>query len=274
MVDGVCMARKNAKNQHLRCEREVYKNTDFCRYHVGYKVYHKPTLDKIKKKFAIDKERLVTHTTVKYFNKKLTDFNTVLDKKYDYNLLGLIDSWEDVPLYRRIMVGGKMHDIKILTNHFTNQINSCLMENPLPVYPSDPFTKIMFTPEDLVKIEGRLNRFKIKVNPSVSYFLSSNTSNYYAEAAKNYNQTCTNFIARLQKKFRYRLLNYKNSQESYIGMWVDKHQPLSDFELIYREYTDAPFQIVDYFGYVVGNPRKQHLKSVLDSLKPEEWIID
>ncbi len=78
-------------------------------------------------------------------------------------------------------------------------------------------------------------------------------------------------IKLLEEKFRFRLINNKNSQDCYLGFWTDKNEPLSDFEIFYDYYNKIPFQITNIFGAIIDNIEKTEIKNMLDNY-PKEFI--
>lgn len=253
----MCMARKNTDNPNLQCNRTVHKTTDFCKYHLRYGVYHSDIISNI-----------TSQIVVKRINNMIDKENKRLDNSVEHNLLGVVDTWAEVPMYRRCVLDGETFDSTIIAKHFTSQLNSSVMENPLPMYPSNPFNKQLITPESLYKLKSQIDNTHDMFNILYT-FLSLNVKSYYDEALRSTNGSCKSLISKFNNSYRYKILNCKNSQDIYTGVWIDKNTVKSQFELMYEQYVNTPFQIVDCYGDIVTNPRKIYLKRVLDSMPSE-----
>ena len=73
----------------------------------------------------------------------------------------------------------------------------------------------------------------------------------------------------LEEKFRFRLLNKKDSQDNYTGIWVFNTESKSDFEIFYNYYDSLPIQIQNIYGQIYDNYEKIETKKLLDS-----YLID
>ena len=62
------------------------------------------------------------------------------------------------------------------------------------------------------------------------------------------------------------LVNSKNSQDCYVGLWVYKGRPLTQFEKYYNMLQNIPYQLVVY-NMVVENPNRVKMENMLDNYK-------
>lgn len=269
-----CMA--ITKTTKVRCSLKVVKDTDFCHRHINTKEYDPTLLHNIRK---IDPLYIQFHKVEndKGIISKVTDLlnerNKMLDSKYIYTLMNMYSSWAEIPLANQIFLNDEMWAIDILVTHFTNQLNNCNMENPYPIYPNNPFTRAPFEIQDLIKLKNRLSYLNISINIALKLFLNLSKNiltQCYNEAI--YDQDCySNKLANLLiNNFRFRILNNKNSQGSYIGIWVPKTSRLSKFELLYDDFKNCPYQIIRR-NYILPNQTKQHLQNLMESSASESY---
>ena len=76
-----------------------------------------------------------------------------------------------------------------------------------------------------------------------------------------------NIIDIFNTKLRFQIINELDSQDNYIGKWIDKNIELSNFENLYNEWKN----ISPYLGCInnnmIPNPHKQFFKEILLSCK-------
>jgi hypothetical protein len=152
-----------------------------------------------------------------------------------------------------------------------NLLCSTEMQNPLPVFPSNPFTRKNISINDFKNIIRVLKFSKIKLYEPLRY-LFDNYQKVFDFKIDNFNTSKSlsqHLIKIINEKFRFRLLNIKNSQDSYIGIWVDKDYSLSDFEVFFDYYDKIPIQIQNVFGLIYDNPEKIQIKNLLDNYSKE-----
>jgi hypothetical protein len=90
----------------------------------------------------------------------------------------------------------------------------------------------------------------------------------YNDALKDKDGLSISLLALLNAHFRFRIINYKNSQSSYLGMWVMKQVKSSEFELLHKRYRNCPYQLIQR-GIIIPNHYRNHLKHLIDNY-PEE----
>lgn len=233
-----CMAHKSNLEPSIRCPRET-SDGDFCRYHKRYKKYMKE-FQKIKEE--------------------------ILECDDTETLMGYYDSWKEVPEIYRIKLT-KWWDIRILTEIIANQLCTNDMSNPKPNYPFDPFTRINFTPEELEIIKKKIKDIKLPIYVGLVEFLNCDFKKLYSIQNTEYN-TMIKIITILEKKLRYRTINYKNSQDCFTGIWVSKKDKLSEFEKLLSVYHSTPEHAIAHINgeiMVMYNPKKDILMQKINN---------
>lgn len=248
MNDNICKSWKNVDNKNIRCHRPVCKNSDFCKYHKRWVTY-------------------MPEFVICDIHKVSTRY---LDDNYIHNLFGIYDSWQEIPNIYWININNKWWDKRILLNLFANQINACDMNNPLPTYPFDPFTKRLFLPNELSQLKNSC--LDMKINIALLAFINSNVSYVYryAHDQRKMSSIICNILSRT---LRFRLMPNKNSQHCFNGMWVPKKYPKNEFEILYDKYINEPIQIIDFsmnFPLIVNNTNVDILKNKLNAYPIQE----
>lgn len=290
--NNMCMAHLNNKNKNKRCIRGKAEESDFCRYHKKSSKYATFVLNCLRKKdyllFKIDKNEL-NHSVNTYLkrkkihdvvnklhqlNKKRVEY---LDDNHGYTLMGMYESFESVPFAHQIKIDNEYWDIKILTHIFTQQINDSAMEYPYPIYPSNPFTRKRIEPNNLLNMRYRLENLGHPLNKAFSLFINSDKGRLidcYNQSIKEYSGFSSKIIRILEKKMRFRICNYKNSQGCYTGYWVRKNEPLTVFEKKYDKWKNTPYQTISYIAHeIIENPMKEYLSEQLDKMPEEDIVI-
>jgi len=248
---SICKSYKSELNKNIQCSRKTIADSDFCRFHAKKKIYFKNLNDK---KIKNNKRK----KSINYFYK-------LLDEKYSENLMSLYDSFIDVPMKYLIVIESKVWDIRILLDSWAHLLCSTEMQQPSPIFPANPFTRKNINYNDICCIKNIIERTKLKIYGPLKYLLENikNTDVY-----TNYN-TDNNLSAKiiniLEQKYRFKLLNIKNSQDCYTGIWINKIYPQSDFEVFYNYYDTISFQIIDPYGNVQDNYEKKEVKNMLDN---------
>jgi len=190
-------------------------------------------------------------------NSKLIKSIEELDKHYKHCLLYIMDSWNEVNKW----------DINIIINHYTTQLNSSNMENPFPIYPSDPFTRTPITKEDIQNIIKKIKQISLNVNLTLKIFLlSKKTDLFYNEAIISQTGHSSSLLELFDTKMRYKLINNKDSQELYTGYWIQKSAKLSTFEKLYNLIKKIPIYLIDLNNFIYDNPEINKIKKKMDEL--------
>lgn len=195
--------------------------------------------------------------------------NAYLDRKFKHCLMGICDSWSEVKYKIRLDSHNQecWWDLEVLLLHFAERLNSSNMSNPDPQWPSDPFTNVEFKKERLINMYDKIQYLDIEVNLAVKEFFKYLNSNMrYVKI----NKFSSCFIKFLEKKYRFKVINCIDSQENYMGYWVDKAVPESEFELNFKEYmTVAPFDESIGSNELIETHEFQICKAILNSLPAE-----
>lgn len=242
MTSKTCMSWLNIKNKNSRCTRKTCENSDFCHYHKRSAIYM-PQLNNIPSA-------------------------ETLDQSCPETLLGIYDSWTEVPTQYWIKINDKWWDVRILTDLFSNQLCSSEMENPKPTYPNDPFNRRNFTPDELLLIKNKCIELKLKIYIGLYYFLSHEFSGVYKQEYGTTHSMCISIVNILSHNLRYKIINNKNSQECFTGVWIQKNAPMSKFEQVYNLYNSLPFQVVMVGAggvMLTDNINKINVKFILDN---------
>lgn len=162
--------------------------------------------------------------------------NNYLNINFKHNLMYLKDTWADVKYKYQIDSNGKegWWDLEMLLIHFAEQLNAASMSNPSPQWPSNPFNRIPYSKIQLLELGKHLVNLKLKINCILKQLIL-----YLNEKIGQtllINKFPMDFMKFIETKYRYQLLNNKDSQGNYIGHWVMNNTPLSLFENRYKEY--------------------------------------
>lgn len=292
--DNKCMSSITKNDITRRCQRTSKESSDFCGYHQRNKKYY-PALLKTVKKHDIQICGINENIKMKSLNLEIKNFinsiiindiiqkiknalivrNKLLDQKYDYCLMDIYSSWSEVPLYYQIQVDDHWWHLELIIYHITNQLNQSNMENPYPVYPSDPFTRKPFSCKSILKIKDRIKLLNIDINIALNVLLNidfSTMQHCYIQSIENSNRFSRSLDLELKRYLRYKLINSKNSQNNFIGHWVSINEDKSTFENYYDAWRNTPYQIINPTTYeIIPNFRKQDLYNKLTKLHIEQW---
>jgi hypothetical protein len=283
--NGRCMA--SLKNDPEKtCSRKTKLNSDFCGYHSKHRSYNERALTDIRnndmRRYKITKKMISDIMRDVRLNQIVGELKTDvknstnrLDSEYGYMLMDIKDGWTDVPVSHRILLSDGWWDITILINHITNQLNQSNMENPYPIYPSSPFTRLLYSVDDISKIRQRIVDIHMKVNVALKVFLTSNNDQlerFYDEAITDPNMFSSSLLQQLKSSLRYRMMNSLNSQGQFTGHWIRQSKPKDGFERLYDTYSKMSPEIYDHFtGYYVRNYNRDYYYDMLTSSKCLNW---
>lgn len=269
-----CMSHLNNQHPDQQCIRDAIKDRDFCKYHLRSHIYMKHP------KSIIAPNWKLNWCVIKLLN-KLDQSIKFLDKKYDYGLLGMQTSWKEVPFVYWIKIGKDWWDIRLLVNTFTIQLNQSELEEPFAVYPTNPYTRQPLKVSELMILRDKLIDIKLPVNSSFKIFINTSKKllmECYRSFVKNRYNASQKIISILNTKLRFRIINCKNSQSDYCGLWVSKKQKKTQFELIYQKFRLTPLQIVN-INHVTNditikeNPEKIRLAKLLNKFSVDNINI-
>lgn len=282
-----CMAKKNQRSNDI-CLRRTKDGEDFCQYHKKSKKYHGDFLKKRRNNFIkelrLDKKDInkEINNIKKYFFvediaerlfSKLDENTKLLNSNFNYTLMDLHDSWNEIDNVSRIKLADIWWDIDILIMHFSQQLNYSKMENPYPIYPSNPFNRNIISVNDLIKFGKRITKLNKSVNIALNEFLKCDKDIleiFYNEAVNSYEGNSPSVLSMLTNKYRYKLVNNKDSQGCYVGYWVSKKEQKSEFESMYNELQITPYQIFSQIHRnIISNPRRDWLQRRLNLFEEE-----
>jgi len=287
--DNKCMA---ATKSHTRCKNRI-SDGDFCRLHSKTKEYHVPTLLIIQKNDILDndiKQQNISTNIKNIFNAKLVEQlvdklnnnykiqTSKLDDISSHTLLGIYNSWSDVPLEKRIYIDNNWWDIDILIDHISQALNNSCLENPFPRFPYNPFNRNFLSIDDIIKIKNRIKFINEKINITLKIFI--NMSKHIlikcrSESIDNKDRFSLTLLTKLQSCLRYKIINFRDSQNCLTGYWVAKKIAYSKFELLYNVWKQTPYQMYDpYFNEIIENPDKELIRHKLNNMDRETWSID
>lgn len=286
--NGYCMAHLNNNNSIL-CKLRTKNNFDFCHKHLTKSNYDENLLNNIRQRdsenYIVDIDKLCKEINDNIYITKMTQVidnfinkNKYLDTNYQYNLLNLYESWNEISLERQIKLDDDWWDIDIVINHMTQQLNNSNMENPYPIYPNNPFNRKPFTVESLKILKQRIKLSNTQINISLKFLLNQKINQlklYYKEACNNNDRYSEKILDLFNKNLRYRIVNNKNSQGIYNGFWTRKIEELSLFEQLYTRWKTTPYQtFVRRTNRIIDNPYKDYLEELLEKYKNEDYNLN
>ena len=279
--NGYCMSTVTKR----RCLLKNKKGDSCTKHYINFN-YNPETLNKIRMNdLKLLGDQSIINTALDEFKQKplfqkmddvINDYNKQLNTKYDHTLLGIYNTWDEIPPIYHIMIDCELWDIRIMVDNISQGLNSCNMENPFPTYPRNPFTRAPLHPETIKKIKDKIIHLKLPINIATKVFLSlpdKSINILYKEALVRSPNVSESLLAVLYKALRFRLTNNRDSQENYIGIWTKCSSPLSDFEILITEWKNVPYQIYDNNAIMI-NPYKIYLTDVIDSMPDEDVDIN
>lgn len=270
-----CLSFVTMKTSKKRqCNNNRLHNSDFCYIHNKKKLYYDESSNHSTNHSINNSE---TETLKSDNNENIDilstlstlhtlDRNKYLDENYKYTLMCIYESWEQVEFSKQIFLDNEYWSIDILINNITFQLNNSNMENPYPIYPNNPFNRKPFHPNILMEIKKRLLVLNIPVNITLKLFLncSHEVLNKCYDSISIHDGFSSYLLDMFHRHFRFMIINNKNSQDCYVGLWTKKDTVLSNFEILYNKYKNMPYQIIDY-GYIINNPYREQLKLILNN---------
>lgn len=208
-----------------------------------------------------------------------------LNNHYRHMLLFGEDDWQEVPFSARFYIPShdEWWDETSLIAHTTQQLNHADMNSPCVCYPSSPFTRIPYSQPDLSRLCRRRDMFDRSVPLSLRFLtLTQNRRLIHACHRMIKHEPPSHQLSRrvslqlqdvLRRKLRYQLVNMHDSQGNYVGHWIARTIPLSDFEVIFRCWDRTRPIIFDQFNEMVTNPIKHFLKTLLQAFPREQPTI-
>lgn len=251
IYDGFCVSCKNSK-VNIRCYRKTKKNTLYCGYHktatklyINLNNFNQKEIDKlliIKKKISY----------TKIYNLFNNHYYKYLDKKYKDYLITGDTTWVDIPVkYRFKFNKSELWDIRFLISHFSKQLNYSSYSNASPQFPNNPFTRQLYSTDNLLFFHNYIKKHNFNIPIILKLLLESNI--YEKDDIINVFNT----------KLRFQIINELDSQDNYIGIWIDKNIQKTAFEHMYDEWDQLPPYLGCHNNYMIPNPNKQFFKDIL-----------
>jgi len=299
-----CISFKN-KSSNERCGKKTSEQSYFCgihkrsknpkffispqehfKKHLKYN-YHLVDSDyaKLKKGYKTMCQLKINYFINKNYQKKKTNMIKMLDEEYSYYLIGGEYSWKEIPYKFIYKINDKEYwDIRFLLKHFTQQINHCNMSEPAPQYPSSPMTRIKYSLAEMRNFYNKVKKLGIKIHPSLNLVLTMNLEKIFKKQKKEDDRAASEkrfprdffkkyLTDKLSISMRFAMFNEKDSQNNYIGHWVNKRDKLTDFEKLYKEWNNmAPFVYIR--NTLISNPERGFFSQILESCERETWNLD
>lgn len=265
--NGRCLGVTKLNNQ---CNKSSINKSDFCHLHNKYSPEFLKNKRLItKNKFKLPQKSLIdlsiSYSLGDYVTTRFENQTSTLNQNCE-QLMYIYDDWNQIPLYRRVLLDNNWWDVSSLISHFSHCLNSSNMNNPSPMYPSNPFNRIKFTKDGLIKLRQHLYLTMIEIPISVYIFLDMCLDR--PEVNNTILDTFSNWL-------RFKIINYKDSQNCYQGVWVYKYTELSDFEILFQEWNNMPYQqmVVNHHGeYIVTeNIQRIMMQHILETCPVEQW---
>lgn len=225
---------------------------------------------KRKCKIKVKNNDIFCHIHNKIKNKSYINY----DIDFKHNLMNLYTSWSEIDKSEHITLDSEPWPIHIIISTITHQLNNSNMENPYLIYPNNPFTRKPFSPESLLILSQKIKELKIKIHITLKLLLEqpiTTITRFYNESLLNLDRHSILLMALLCNHLRFMTINYKNSQNNYIGFWVRKNKKKTEFETVYANFNNAPYQII-HRGEILSNPYREHLKYLLKTLPVDESL--
>lgn len=264
-----------------RCKKKPTKGNDFCQSHIKKHHYCDESIQNIRKEIKDDKyENEYIDLIFDNFDKCRKNAIKYLDENYQHCLLGLSDSWNDVPFMYWYKCDNMWWDIRSLIKIFAQQLNQSELEKPFPIFIENPFTRKRISLDDIHKLRDYFSGLpktsgdncNMRINKALNKFINFTNAQLNVISLHTTQYTQSNEINRLFcKSLRYKMINYKDSQGRYCGYWVNINTPPTEFEMCYNEITTATLLFNDAF--VIDTPIYRHIVKLLNSIPKEEYEL-
>lgn len=201
----------------------------------------------------------------------IEQLNQYLDENFIHHLMYIKESWSEVKYKIRLDNSGQecWWDLEILLLHFAEQLNISCMSNPSPQWPSNPFNRQPFTKSQLLKLSTQIKELKIPVNYLIKELFNYLQTKFRYVPIEKFT-AC--FIAYVNHNYRYKLINYLDSQDNYIGYWVKKNESFTLFERRYNEFKlVTPSVYNENTDQLVETPEHKFFKDILNCM-PKETV--
>ena len=157
--------------------------------------------------------------------------------------------WDEVQPPYRLKIGIHGFDIRVLVSILGSGLNQALNTRPYPQYPSNPYNRIPLVRDDFKHLILKVECISILINIALREFLVNLEFFESAESISNEYEKAR-YISELfeVRGLRYRLINATESQGNFIGCWVPRNTPLTDFELGFVDYDISPLDLKEIYN--------------------------
>lgn len=224
-----------SKRTDERCKNNTIKNCDFCAKHIQKHTYYAMHRDVIQ---LTDADNYVFDLYIDLMLNEIDEMHdkaiSVLDNEYNHGLFYMFDTWRDVSFVYWGKYNNMWYDMRMLIDIFNAQLNRSEMNNPYPIFPECPYTRIKFSINDLNLISAKiklLEKHKLLSNKyPLKKFLECKCLDKIYDTHDKY-ASATKIVSLFSTSMRFKPLNSLDSQNNMNGEWVPKNKPLSDFEM-------------------------------------------
>ncbi len=200
--------------------------------------------------------------------------NKQLDTRFGHNLMGIYDSFVEISYDDLIYLDNQLFVLDLILNHYTYQLNNSNMENPYPIYPNDPFTRNRLSINGLMKLKNKLITLKKPINIALKTLLNLEpiVLQQIHDNLGNDNFSI-DLLSILNTSYRYMIINTKNSQDIFTGLWVSKECPLTMFEKLHKKLNNTSYQIMSS-GQVVSNGQRNKIECKMSKCQTYNDMFD
>ena len=198
-------------------------------------------------------------------------FNKYLDSHFIHHLMGIKDTWSEVKYKIRLDSRSEecWWDLEMLLTYFAELLNSSVMTNPAPQWPSNPFNRIPFEKSQLLGLAHQVYDLQLPVNYMISSLFAYLQTDFNSINPDRFDQDFLSYLSKVDQ-YRFKIMNTKDSQGNYLGYWVPKTEPFSTFELQFarlkqippREYNPIIDRLVETLAYRIQT-------NILNGFPPE-----
>lgn len=277
--EKICAA--NLKTGNTRCRKLVVKGSDFCNAHIKTHKYGDHFLSKKKTELKND-----TNVFDRYIDLILDEFDCnvekqekFLDENYEHCLIGVNDSWKEVPWIYWFKCGNSWWNITTLMSTLTMQLNQSELGKPFPLFPEDPFTRQKYDDDVLTALKNKIDVLKksikdFHVHMTLNTFLSLSKTQWdnIRNDTTQYN-AASKLINVFSLTMRYKMINMKNSQGGYCGYWVNKDTHLSEFEKCLNKIETSAILYFNNIPVIFNNSVYRNVIDKFNSLPKEDYVL-
>lgn len=282
-----CCAFRNLKSRQ-RCPYRA-KHGFTCGIHNRCKLLHTSIDDNIAyqlktngyieeagiQRLSVLRRNISARLIYKWWNVIVRKQTKYLDELYCHHLLLGEETWANVPYSHRFYIAyhNEWWPISTLIGHVTQQLNHADMNGPCIMYPSSPFNRKPYMYSDIVRLTQQWWQLGNIVHCSLQTLVLPQNRRVVLRCFERYRISNTQYdpsrsigrsiCALFYQTLRYRIINATDSQRNYVGVWVYKNVPVSDFETVFRRWDSVRPFIFDQSNDLKKNPIKLFIATIL-----------